>query len=393
MNIANEITPIIKLLENFIDIMKKKRLAKADVQDVQTSINEINTFLYHSEKLKFQKNYNLEDEKDYIAYIKEMEKIITIWKTTLQRRTGKTVDVEFWDIYEYFKYVDAEQIYQTVVKHLLSLPEDLRIEYLSLPKRYTFLKGKIDFIREDFSLIREYVEMMAHNVERYKKLYERLADYRSKMVLNGIIRYWFNFNIAQMHTLSETVFKDYYDLDILECDENEVLVDLGAYTGDSVIDFINTYGTYKKIYAYELTPSTYITMTNNLASYPNIIPIQKGVGSKSGTMYVNDKLNGAGNKILESGDTEVEIVTLDEDITEPITTIKMDVEGAEKDAILGAAHHIKHDKPKMLISAYHLSGDIFDIPDIIDDIRDDYKYYLRFNGRGIWPCDYVLFAI
>ena len=111
-------------------------------------------------------------------------------------------------------------------------------------------------------------------------------------------------------------------------------------------------------------------------------------------MYVNDILNGAGNKIEEKGDTPVEIVTLDEDIEESISVIKMDIEGAEKAAINGAARHIKEDRPKLMISAYHKPEDIFEIPHLINDIRDDYQYYLRFNGHnGIWPCDYVLFAV
>ena len=111
-------------------------------------------------------------------------------------------------------------------------------------------------------------------------------------------------------------------------------------------------------------------------------------------MYVNNDGNNAGNKLLSTGDTEVEVVTLDDDISEQISVIKMDIEGAEKDAILGAEYHIRNEKPKLLISAYHLPGDLFDIPCLINDIRDDYKFYIRFNGHGcLWPCDYVLFAV
>lgn len=101
-----------------------------------------------------------------------------------------------------------------------------------------------------------------------------------------------------------------------------------------------------------------------------------------------------GNKLLASGDTAVEAVSLDEDISEPVSMIKMDIEGAEKDAILGAANHIKTEKPRLLILAYHFPEDIFEIPLLIHEIRDDYQFYLWFYGRGcIWLCDYVLFAV
>ena len=71
----------------------------------------------------------------------------------------------------------------------------------------------------------------------------------------------------------------------------------------------------------------------------------------------------------------------------------MDIEGAEKDAIRGASSHIRSEKPRLLISTYHIPEDIFEIPRLISDMREDYRFYMRLNGRGIWPCDYVLFAI
>lgn len=102
----------------------------------------------------------------------------------------------------------------------------------------------------------------------------------------------------------------------------------------------------------------------------------------------------AGNNVSNVGDTEVEITTLDEDIKEKITLVKMDIEGSEKEALEGAYNHIINDRPKLMVSAYHISSDIFSIPRMIHDMRQDYKFYLRYNGHGsIWPCDYVIFAV
>ncbi len=202
INELNEIKPILELLERIVGVMKEKRISEEDIQNVILSVEDINLVLYGTERLKFQKDYNLEEDYEYIEYANELDNLIDVWKTTIEHRKGKEVDIEFWRNYQYFKYVDVEVIYETVLKRFLSLPQRLQMQYLTLPKRYTFLKGKIDFITQDFSLIREYVEMMSNNIERYKWLYEHLADYRSKMVLNGIVQYWFNFNIEKMHTYS-----------------------------------------------------------------------------------------------------------------------------------------------------------------------------------------------
>lgn len=88
------------------------------------------------------------------------------------------------------------------------------------------------------------------------------------------------------------------------------------------------------------------------------------------------------------------MTTIDDEISDKVDIIKMDVEGAEKDALIGSKRHIVQERPKLIICAYHLSADIIDIPKLIDGMRDDYHYYIRFYGYGcIWPCDYVIFAV
>lgn len=220
--------------------MKNKAVSVEDVHNVQLISLEVNNILYHTQRLKFQKEYDLEIEDDYDNYIAEIEMLSELWEQSLRRRVGNKEDVEFWEIYEYFKYVDINEIYKTVVQHFSNLPEGLRIEYLSLPYRYTFLENRIDFTENDFSLISQHVELMANSLDKYRWLYEHLADYRSKHILNGIIRYWFDFDVNRLHSLCETIFPDYYDLDILQCNENDVMVDLGAFTGDSVEEYIQT---------------------------------------------------------------------------------------------------------------------------------------------------------
>lgn len=393
MQEMNQILSIITQLEVIIAALKTRSLSDSDMENVRQTVLEVNSILYHSSFLKLMGEDYLKGE-DFQKSAEELESLVKIWKCTINRRYGKHVDAEFWEIYEFFKYVDQDVIYERVKNCFLGLPEALRIDFLALPHRYTFLKEKLDFVKEDYSLIRIHVEMMADHIDDYQWLYMHLADYRSKMVLNGIIKYWFSFDVNKLHTLLENTFLDYYDLDILQCNEKDTMVDLGAYTGDSILDYINTYGAYKKIYAYEITKGIYETCKENLSEFPDIIFRRKGIGSKRGIMYIDSGNHGAGNKLLEDGDDEIEVVSLDEDIAEQVSVIKMDIEGAEKEAILGAKAHIVNEKPKLLISAYHNPEDLFELPKLIDTLRDDYKFYLRFNGHGcLWPCDYVLFAV
>ena len=95
-----------------------------------------------------------------------------------------------------------------------------------------------------------------------------------------------------------------------------------------------------------------------------------------------------------SGEKEVIAVSLDEDIKEPITLLKMDIEGSEQKALLGAKEHIINDSPKLLISVYHNHEDIWKIPRIIEDMTPDtYNFYLRSYGGNVFPTEIVLIAL
>ena len=61
----------------------------------------------------------------------------------------------------------------------------------------------------------------------------------------------------------------------------------------------------------------------------------------------------------------------------PCTYLKMDVEGAEREAIAGARQTIERDRPKLNIAAYHRSEDFFELPLLIHSLCADYALYLR----------------
>lgn len=388
-----QVKKVIDSFEKIVSALREKGASTELIESIEYSKRELNNLFYHSPCLKFQKTYNLEIREELAAYIEEINTLLQMWRQSLQNSRRNSADAEFYTIYEFFKYVDTESIYQRVVKKFLDLPQEFKDAYMKLEEYYPFLEHRINYETNEFSLIRHLTELMAERVESYKWLYEHLADNRSKVILNGIISFWFEFDLEKLYALEEKVFSEYFDLDLLNCDESTTVVDLGAFIGDTIKKYLDTYKIYKKIYAYEITQSTFQVLKENVQDLPNMVLVNKGVSDTSGKMCVSQDLF-AGNKLLETGDVMVDVVTLDEDITEPISVLKMDIEGAEKSALRGAVQHIKNEKPALLISAYHVPADIFDIPEMIHNMRDDYKYYLRYNGGNqIWPCDYVLFAI
>ncbi|MBR0434381.1 MAG: FkbM family methyltransferase [Lachnospiraceae bacterium] len=368
-----------------------------DIADViKVAMMQVNDGLYASPDINLAAvdvEFDIENvARDAMAVLKAM---IPVWRLSFKRRSGLNVDSRFWSIYEYFKYIYRDRIIANSIKWFNTYSEEYRRQYMSLPMRYTFLTGRLDVDANDYSLIEIYTDMMQSEIEEYKWFYEKLSDYKSKELLVGIIRYMFTFNLESLSGITENIFEDYYDLDLVPPGSCKVFVDCGAFIGDSVLSFIKEYGrdSYSKIYAYEIDPKNVESFKHNLEGFSNIEIREKGVGKEKGELFLNITADGEGSRLAEAGENRVTVVSLDDDIEEPIDVIKMDIEGAETDALMGAIKHIKEEKPKLLICTYHKPADIFEIPKLIESMRSDYKFYLRYNGRGIWPCDYVLFAV
>ncbi len=99
-------------------------------------------------------------------------------------------------------------------------------------------------------------------------------------------------------------------------------------------------------------------------------------------------------RVSESGSVEIETVTIDEiaDPADPVTFIKLDVEGSELNALRGGAKTIRASLPRLAICVYHKRDDIVTIPDYILSLSPDYKLYLRHHSWFTYN-ETVLYAI
>lgn len=255
--------------------------------------------------------------------------------------------------------------------------------------------GSLNEKSENFEEIKLKAQTLKENIKNYKELYQNLEDYRSKLTLYSILNNWYNYDFQNLSNVQEKMFDDYFDLDLLKPSEDEVIIDLGAYNGDTVLSYVKCYGKkYKKIYCFDITKETINTLKENTKHLPNINIINKGVGSKKEEKFVSENCESpSANTLTNQGINEVIVTTLDEEIKEKITIIKTDIEGEDFNALKGAYNHIKNDHPKLLISVYHHNDDIWQIPKYIKSIHKDYKFYLRYHGGSIYPTEITLIAI
>lgn len=101
---------------------------------------------------------------------------------------------------------------------------------------------------------------------------------------------------------------------------------------------------------------------------------------------------GSGCPHIDSGGEQtIKLESLDEFLqSNKVTFIKMDIEGAELKALIGAKKTIKKYKPKLAICIYHKPDDIWEIPLYIHDLVPEYKMYIRhYSAKG---CSTILYA-
>lgn len=185
----------------------------------------------------------------------------------------------------------------------------------------------------------------------------------------------------------------YFDLPQLENRrmQEEVFVDGGCFDGSNAVDFCKwCSGQGGYVYAWEPDTENQERCKRKLKdsgiSY-KLIP--KGLWSEAKELKL--KLNGTSSAISESGDVSVEVDSIDRVSVEPVTFIKMDIEGAEYQGILGARNMIAKYKPKLAICVYHKPEDIWELPQLIHEIRSDYVFYLRHYSFG--DVETVLYAV
>ena len=309
------------------------------------------------------------------------------------------VDRKFWNLVREIHSLDPKELYHRIRKSFEGVPAATQLSCMNFFNQFGYW-GRLDIDNGVYEEIELKQKALSEHIDDFIWVYEHLVDFRSKKTLYAILNNWYCYDFSSTTRTREYLFDDYFDLDLVKCDHNEVIVDLGAYTGDTALSYIENYGEdcYKRIYCYEITPATFAILQRNLAKYRDIECRMKGVGDSEGKMLLRD--NGtsmaSANGLCvcdEQAGEEVVVTTLDIDITEPITLIKADVEGYEQKALIGARNHIANDHPKLLISVYHNNEDLWQIPRMIYDISDEYRFHLRYNSSPIYPTEITLFAI
>lgn len=233
------------------------------------------------------------------------------------------------------------------------------------------------------------------NINDYSLMYLELADELSKKTLFTLISARLTRDPSLFIKNNVYIYNKIpcFDVSLINnLDNNVIYVDCGGFDGDTVKLFIKKYKKYKKIYVYEPDKLLFSKIKNNLKNYKDICIKPFGVSDFSEEMGFNFTGGGVGMITGHLNDyNKIKVVSLDSDIEEKISFIKMDIEGHEPCALIGAKNHIIQDRPILAINVYHKLHDLIDCFDIIKSFNSDYNFYLRHYNRSFVKT--VLYAI
>lgn len=233
-------------------------------------------------------------------------------------------------------------------------------------------RGKLQYA--NWMGVRNYAYIL-QNEAKYYKVLAGLADDESKRSFIEVIRSLLENDVYRYHEYASDL--KYFDPGIYRpLGENEVWINCGSATGDTILHYISLGRKYKKIYAVE-TNEQFIP---HLETVFSLLPDGKN------RIEIH-------NRAFEGKDGSYTIDSAFAD--EKITLVNMDIEGAELMVLEGAGGKIRTDRPVLAVAAYHKPEDLLRIPGLVSGISEDYHFYFR-KYRG-WAPDvineYIYYAV
>lgn len=250
--------------------------------------------------------------------------------------------------------------------------------YQELITKIDELEKKHTLIMPDTAVIGGEPFLKEHFIKHFgdiKTVYNMLCDNTSRKVFKNILKYKITGELRYLREV--TTEPDEAFENIIKLNSDEVYVDLGAFNGDTALDFARrTNYRYKAIYAFEPNKRNFKKLSRCAEGLNNIKTFNSAAWSSNTTLIFNTG-GGRQSQVSKKG-IETDAKSVDSVLDGKYATyIKYDVEGAEKEAIKGTEHTIKTYSPKLCIAVYHRLYDMFDIPLQIKNINPDYKFYLR----------------
>jgi FkbM family methyltransferase len=234
---------------------------------------------------------------------------------------------------------------------------------------------KYDLVASEFLATHDGHEI-ASNLTAVRRL---LADQRSLQVFDAILDRILGCRNDPGIMPSVCDPDQYFPADIITLTGNESFVDIGAFNGDTVIDLVGrTHAQFERITCFEVDRINFNSLQETVRQMPcadRIAIHNLGVWDSECDIAYSI---GKSQSTIGEGEGKGHVVPLDEVLgNEPVSYIKMDIEGAEPRGLRGAERIIRTQKPRLAICVYHHVRHLWEIPLAIHELGPEYRIFLR----------------
>ncbi|HEY0707505.1 MAG TPA: FkbM family methyltransferase [Polyangia bacterium] len=176
-------------------------------------------------------------------------------------------------------------------------------------------------------------------------------------------------------------------LDFLRPDAIKTVVEGGIWDGQSTARFLATWGESTRIIGFEPFIENFLESPRApaLLANPNVRIEPFGLWKHEDTLPLELRLDGSsaiarGSAAPETKVKSIDVVALDDYLPaqgiESIDLLKLDVEAAEPEVLLGATRTLRRCRPQLAISIYHQKQQMYEIPLFLARLLDDYVFRL-----------------
>ncbi len=205
-----------------------------------------------------------------------------------------------------------------------------------------------------------------------------LSDDFSRRILDAVLRYKLSGKIAYLRETGQGIWEM---RELLHPEKYRRTLDGGAYSGDTAAELLSVAPNASEVVCLEPDRRNFRRLSRYAEVEGRVTPIHAALFDRVGESEMS--VSGNRNASLGCGSfgakrEPVSTVSVDS-IGGRFDFIKFDIEGAEKEALLGARETISRYRPELLVSVYHRSEDVFALPLLLRELCDGYDFYFRRN--------------
>ena len=219
------------------------------------------------------------------------------------------------------------------------------------------------------------------------------ADAESERLFLETLLFRLEFDLEAVTTISGASFQ-YADPTVPRWKVPVRMVDGGAFTGDTLRGLLQRGYHFEAIHAFEPDLENFSRLRDTVTTLLPETEISLwpcGIWSKTVRLKFSEG-GGSGSKLSEAGAVHVPVVALDDVLhAQPVSLIKLDIEGAEADALQGARRLIEKYRPGLAICLYHFPHHLWSIPLWVAELNLAYRFYYRAYEQSTFET--VLYAL